>query len=236
LVPLIPREIREGIRRGIGRPTPQMTPREPFESKWNLPLEIWLDPHRQEQPHNERSQELVVEYLRRALRYTEGRISLLDAPCGNGRLYRGLEREGLLDRIDYAGLDLTPNLVEAARRLMPAHEITMGSVESMPFPDASFDVIVAQHILRHLESYEQAIREYLRVGRWMVVIVEKAAAEKKDEKGTGYSEGEGHFWTNSWDPVRIKHFARANGASIGFTLNDARRDDPDGQFIYVFYK
>jgi SAM-dependent methyltransferase len=159
---------------------------------------------------------------------------LLDAACGNGRLYRGLARGGLLDRVEYIGADVTPKMVEAASRLMPGVEIDQADVEALPYEDDRFDVAVAQHILRHLDRYERAVDELLRVAR-VVVIVEKDVGEGRDRRGTYHDpEIESTFWVNAWEPGRLKEYARSRGARMAFALNDARIDDPDGQFIYVF--
>jgi ubiquinone/menaquinone biosynthesis C-methylase UbiE len=209
-----------------------------FESNWDEPLEAYLDLDWHEQVHYKRSQELVIEFLGRIA--PPGReLELLDAPCGNGRLYRGLEQAGLLERIHYTGVDITPGLVEASRQLMPTVTIAQGSVEALPFADGAFDVIVSQHVIRHLESYESAIQEFLRVSRDLVVIAEKGAAEPgAPDIIDAYwsSRTESYYWANSWEPTRLKQFARAHGARHTFTLNDARADDPDGQFVYVFSK
>jgi ubiquinone/menaquinone biosynthesis C-methylase UbiE len=202
----------------------------PWEAQ---PLETYLS--WPDNPHFYGSQKLVLRYLERVLAPGE-RVSLLDAPCGNGRLHRGLVEHGLLDRVEYHGLDLADKVLEAARRLLRDAHLTKGSVEAIPFPDESFDVVVSQHIIRHLASYEQAVRELLRVSRRLVVIVEKDASEKGDQKAVGFAAETGRFWTNAWDPTRLKQFARENGAMIAFTLNDAGRDDPDAQFVYVLYK
>jgi len=232
--------------RRLGRPLRPYLPRRlggtgyprEFESNWDEPPDAYLDLDWHEQAHYKRSQELVVEFLDRVA--PPGReLELLDAPCGNGRLYRGLERAGVLDRIHYTGVDITAGLVEASRQLMPDVRIEQGSVEALPFPDGAFDVIVSQHVIRHLETYENAVREYLRVSRDLVVIAEKGAAEPgaPDVIDAYWSaRTESYYWANSWEPTRLKRFAQEHGARHTFTLNDARTDDPDGQFVYVFSK
>jgi ubiquinone/menaquinone biosynthesis C-methylase UbiE len=189
-----------------------------------------------EQDHYQRSQELIVEYLDRVAP-GDRRLSLLDAPCGNGRLYRGLKRAGLLKRVEYTGVDITQGLVDASRQLMPGVRIAQGSVEDLPFDEDSFDVVVSQHIIRHLETYEQAVHEFLRVARDSVIVAEKGAPlpGAADIIDAYWSErNKSYYWANSWEPTRLKKVARAHGALVTFTLNDARQDDPDGQFLYVF--
>jgi SAM-dependent methyltransferase len=212
--------------------------RRDFESTWNeRPLEYYLDPDWHERAHFKRSQELIVDFVARLATTRSAPLTLLDAPCGNGRFYRGLESAGLLGKVEYTGVDLTPKLVEASRRLMPGVAIVEGSVEALPFADGSFEVVVAQHIIRHLETFEQAVREFLRVSRSFVIVAEKGAAlpGAPDIRDAYWSEADkSHYWAISWEPNHLKQFARENGAALAFTLNDARHDDPDGQYVYVF--
>lgn len=213
------------------------TPRSVI-STWNEPpLEDYLDPDWHEQAHFKHSQELIIELVTRLTQASSEPLALLDVPCGNGRFYRGLEQADLLGKVAYTGVDITPKLVHASRQLMPGVLIVEGSIEALPFTDASFDLVVAQHIIRHLESYEQAMREILRVSSQWVVVAEKGAAPPgaQDIRDAYWSEFYGsHFWAISWEPNRLKAFARENGAALAFTLNDARQDDPDGQYLYVF--
>ena len=233
---VLPEPVKARVRHRVG-PTRFSQPEGPVTASWdNADISLYLDPDYQHKPHVRRSQELVLEYLRQTVLRSAGAVSLLDAACGNGRLYRALEEADFLRSVDYRGLDMSPKLVEAARRISPGGAFELGSIEAMPYAAESFDVVVTQHVLRYLESYEAAVRELLRVSRRVVILVEKEAADE-DRLGTYYNETLGSFFPlNLYDPAKLKAFARANGASLAFTLNDSRVDDPDGQAVYVFYK
>lgn len=72
-----------------------------------------------------------------------------------------------------AGLDLTlfdqsPGMVaEAEERCRPLSLAKLagqvGDAASLPFPDASFDVVIAMHMLYHVENQPKAIAEFFRV-------------------------------------------------------------------------
>src|SRR5215212_4036797 len=71
---------------------------------------------------------------------------ILDAGCGEGYLSRLLAESGA--RV--TGVDLCVDLIEAARALadrgLPiTHDV--GTVESLPYRDNSFDLVVANHLL-----------------------------------------------------------------------------------------
>lgn len=73
------------------------------------------------------------------------RSSVLDLGCGEGLL-------ALLKRKDVylAGLDLSPDLVEMARR--NGYDLaSVGQLMELPFPDASFDYVVSLDVFGHLD-------------------------------------------------------------------------------------
>jgi len=93
----------------------------------------------------------------------------LDVGCGYGRVALPLARAG------YAveGLDLSENLIEAARRVADAEGLacrfTVGSMTSLPYASASFDAILclwsAFHELLDEEAQTQTVGEMWRVLR-----------------------------------------------------------------------
>ena len=68
---------------------------------------------------------------------------LLDVACGAGQLTLPAARK----RIRVTGLDLAANLVQQARAKADAEGLTIqvdeGDAENLPYPDASFDVVMS---------------------------------------------------------------------------------------------
>ena len=97
------------------------------------------------------------------------RARVLDAGCGYGRVALPLAREGY----DVTGLDLSPNLIQAARRAADDEglrvEFTVGSMTALPYPRAAFDAVIclwsAFHELLEEEEQIQAISGMWRVLR-----------------------------------------------------------------------
>lgn len=65
---------------------------------------------------------------------------ILDIGCGSGvELLRFVLDGASPDRL--AGVDLIPDRVSAARRVLPQADIREGSAHALSFPDASFDIV-----------------------------------------------------------------------------------------------
>lgn len=92
---------------------------------------------------------------------------VLDVGCGYGRIALPLARAGY----EIEGLDLSPTLIEAARRAADAEGLAIGftvcSMRSLPYPSTSFDAVLclwsAFHELLEVEEQTEAIREMWRV-------------------------------------------------------------------------
>jgi ubiquinone/menaquinone biosynthesis C-methylase UbiE len=83
----------------------------------------------------------------------------LDVGCGEGRVSRDLVARG--HRV--TGLDASPTLLRAAAEADPAASHVQGRAEALPFPDASFDLIVAYNSLMDVADMPVAVAEASRV-------------------------------------------------------------------------
>ena len=71
---------------------------------------------------------------------------VLDLGCGIGRLSGPLsKRAGKV-----IGVDASPGMLHRARSELPSVEFVLASAHDLPFPDASFDVVVACYVLQHI--------------------------------------------------------------------------------------
>jgi SAM-dependent methyltransferase len=85
----------------------------------------------------------------------------LDVGCGEGRVSRDL----VARRHRVTALDASPTLLRAAAEADPASRYVEGAAEALPFPDASFDVVVAYNSLMDVADMPAAVREAARVLR-----------------------------------------------------------------------
>jgi SAM-dependent methyltransferase len=97
---------------------------------------------------------------------------LLDVGCGSGHYLRTLRRECALS-FNYQGVDITPQYIELAQKAFAkdSHaQFTVSPVESLPFPDQSFDVVMCCNVLLHLPSIEKPLQELWRVTKKNLLV------------------------------------------------------------------
>jgi SAM-dependent methyltransferase len=90
---------------------------------------------------------------------------VLEVGCGDGNIWREN-----LDRIPPGWrltlTDFSPGMVEAARAAVGDRaDYAVADVQELPFADASFDAVIANHMLFHVEDRSRALAEIARVLR-----------------------------------------------------------------------
>ncbi|HET7567845.1 MAG TPA: methyltransferase domain-containing protein [Gaiellaceae bacterium] len=89
--------------------------------------------------------------------------SFLDAGCGDGRYFAALAGE-LPERV--AGVDISERILETARLQAPAGaELRQANLESLPFPDSAFDLVLSTQVIEHVLDPPRAAAELARVLR-----------------------------------------------------------------------
>lgn len=112
---------------------------------------------------------------------------VLDIACGTGWTTEQFVRAGA----DVTAIDLTPKAVELAKRRLAMYgleaNVLEADAENLPFPDSSFDYVMAWGCLMHTPDTEKAIREIYRV-------------LKPGGKGGAmmYNKSSIHWWWGIW--------------------------------------
>ena len=86
---------------------------------------------------------------------------LLDVGCGTGEQLAAMAARGY----EVAGLDGSAEMLAHARSANPGVDLRLGDVETLPFEDRSFDVVLCVEVLRYLPEPGPALREMARVLR-----------------------------------------------------------------------
>lgn len=104
------------------------------------------------------------------LRFVEPGMHVLDAGCGEGALSVLMAKRGAV----VTGCDISePNIVESQKYAQKAGvqaTFLVADGEALPFPDASFDLVVSSHVLEHLPHFEKGLDEVLRVTKKRAVV------------------------------------------------------------------
>jgi SAM-dependent methyltransferase len=81
---------------------------------------------------------------------------ILDIGCGTGLLLDYMRETGLLERVEYLGVDLSSNMIAAASARWPGQRFAVRDICADPFPDGSFDVAIMNGVLTERLGLPQA--------------------------------------------------------------------------------
>jgi SAM-dependent methyltransferase len=100
---------------------------------------------------------LAVGPVLAAVRVQPG-MRLLDVACGPGAAAGAAHAQGARA----VGVDISPRMLELARRLHPAVEFQEADIQFLPFPDGAFDAVICNFGLGHLPHPEAAAADCVR--------------------------------------------------------------------------
>lgn len=148
-----------------------------------------------------------AELLAQKLAAAEGRNpDVLDVGCGRGYLLKRLRGAGW----NCAGIDIPGSPV-------PRNETGMdcrtGDATSLPWPDKSFDLVVINHVLEHVEDPWLACHEAARVLRDGGVLYVGVP---------NYGSWQSRMFGRAWFPLEIpRHLFHFTPATLGMVVADS---------------
>ena len=86
------------------------------------------------------------------------KIRVLEFGCGQGDLLMAVQHH---PRFEARGIDYTPEPLELARSL--GLRVDLGDMESLNFPDASFDLVAGIHVMEHVHDLESTMTQAHRI-------------------------------------------------------------------------
>jgi len=116
--------------------------------------------------------------------YSKSGDKVLDAGCGNGRLYASLKEM----QVDYTGIDLSPQLIKKAKSKYPQAKFSVADVLNLPFTAEEFGSVISVATLHHIPSSEfqdQVIKQFYRVikpGGYLMLTVWNLKQENFQQK------------------------------------------------------
>jgi SAM-dependent methyltransferase len=94
---------------------------------------------------------------------------LLEVGCLDGKKVAGLLKAGKVERA--SGMDIAAGAVERGRELHPDVEFFVGDLNRPDLPSETYDVILANGVLHHIENIDvciKALHGALKPGGWLV--------------------------------------------------------------------
>jgi SAM-dependent methyltransferase len=133
-------------------------------------------------------------YARLAHRYGPPRGKLLELGCGLGHLLTWLT-----DRYHAFGTDVNQWALSQAQHNVPQGQFALLSADcGLAFPSATFDIVIAKHVVEHLSHPEQAVTEISRVlkaGGLLILSTPNLSSPMRKRKGSD--------WIGYKDPTHI---------------------------------
>jgi malonyl-CoA O-methyltransferase len=83
---------------------------------------------------------------------------LLDAGCGPGKFCRHAAEQKAATVV---GIDLSPSMIEEARKYCPSGDFKVSDLSDMAFPNDHFDVIICALVLGHVEKLKPALQSLI---------------------------------------------------------------------------
>ena len=94
--------------------------------------------------------------------------SLLDIGTGSGIFAEKFAEKG----VHVVGLDINPEMIDAAKEYLPDTLFEIGEAENLPFPDGSFDYAFLGLVFHEVNDYKKAMAETFRVVKKGAAIME----------------------------------------------------------------
>ena len=94
--------------------------------------------------------------------------TVLDVGCGEGYTTHFLKSRH--NDISICALDVEERIIALAKQLHAGIDFQQGDIHQLHFPDKSFDVVMANEVLEHLDDPEHALQEITRVAKKYCIV------------------------------------------------------------------
>jgi ubiquinone/menaquinone biosynthesis C-methylase UbiE len=94
--------------------------------------------------------------------------TVLDAGTGTALFAESFYKHGLT----VSGMDINPEMLVAARQFVPDGDFREGTIEALPYPDGTFDLVFLGLVLHESDDTLISLQEAARVTKQRVSILE----------------------------------------------------------------
>jgi len=171
---------------------------EYWDKKWSGVFSVDQVPYQNEVDY------VIANWVRPNLR-------VLEIGCGAGTLMLRL-REAIPD-IDIIGLDISTYAVKITK----AHGFNaeVAKVPPIPFKDNSFDLVIAEELIEHIDEDDELLKEMIRVGKECIISTPNGLM--KDENGNVIEEH-----VNYYNEIELRNKLKELGQKFEFKKRQGR--------------
>lgn len=116
-------------------------------------------------------QKFLINNFLRILLDEAGKLnprSILDVGCGEGFTLEKLRENKIGEEL--VGIDFSGQAIQIGKKLHPHLSLKPGTIYHIPFKDNSFDLVICNEVLEHLEYPEKGLSELQRVSNKNCII------------------------------------------------------------------
>jgi SAM-dependent methyltransferase len=155
-----------------------------------------------------------------------------DVGCGSGRITDYLRGLG----VDALGIDLSPAMVEVARREHPGVRFEVGSMTELDLPDASLAGLVAWYSLIHVPDDEIGLvfghfRRVLRAGGPLLVGFH--VGDESQLKTQGYGGHPMNVYVHLRQPERVAGWLEEAGFTVEAQMTLSSAESKQGGILFA---
>ena len=162
----------------------------------------------------------------------QGNGPVADVGCGPGRLTGHLHGIGL----DAFGIDLSPGMIDVARREHPGLRFEVGSMTGLDLPDGSLTGVLAWFSLIHVPDDEvpTALAEFHRVLRpGGVALLGFHAGDSSTLRTEGYGGHPMNVYVHRRTPGRVTPWLETAGFTVEAEMTHRPEPGVEGAFLFA---
>lgn len=125
--------------------------------------DAWANPDAVEffSVHRSDARELYPSEKKFLIEVLKPGMTVLDVGCATGGMYAALR--DLIGDIHYTGVDVSAPMIRRARERFPQAQFEFVDGKKLPFPDASFDVVISFGVLHMILNWRELLAECFRL-------------------------------------------------------------------------
>lgn len=89
--------------------------------------------------------------------------TVLDAGCGEGFVLSEFKKRSVGNYLE--GIDFSENALNIGKDIFPYLPLRRGDIYSLPYKDSSFDLVLCNEVMEHLEKPDKVVDEIKRVSK-----------------------------------------------------------------------